>query len=248
MSTDEAFTNTFNYLSQKGNPLRECYRDHTWGGFLYALGDQTSSDMNTIFANYGLPRLEWFEEGSYQKGMMHIDDNYYSFRVRCFDREGGQPGNLTLHVYYSTTRNKYDMNFIGGNGVMGWIFETNVTLAKNYTYAFSGRDSRHSIWQAVGLPTWRVRAQLPHDVAITNIQTSTSVAIQNPSVSINVTVENQGSYEESFNVTAYANTTTIQTQEVNLTSGSSTIITFAWNTTTFGRQLYHKCHGRCSNK
>jgi hypothetical protein len=34
-----------------------------------------------------------------------------------------------------------------------------------------------------------------------------------------------------FNVTLYANTTTIQTQELNLLGGRSTAITFEWNTT-----------------
>jgi hypothetical protein len=40
-------------------------------------------------------------------------------------------------------------------------------------------------------------------------------------------------YTETFNVTAYANTTVIDMAEVTLTAGNSTVITFTWNTSGF---------------
>jgi hypothetical protein len=52
-------------------------------------------------------------------------------------------------------------------------------------------------------------------------------------MNINVTVENQGSYTETFNVTLYANTTEIETKQITLTNGASTTITFTWNTIGF---------------
>ena len=158
-----AFANTFNHLKLEGYPLERYDRVHTWGGFLNYLGNQTSSDLNTVFASYGLPNLQWFEGDGYQDGMMWIDDNNYSFRVKCFDREGDQPSDVKLHVY-SSTSSVYDMTFIGGNTETGWVFEANVTLIwpVNYTYAFSARDGAHSIFQAVGFPTLMRDIARPH--------------------------------------------------------------------------------------
>ena len=80
---------------------------------------------------------------------------------------------------------------------------------------------------------------LERDVAVTNITLSKSVVGQNHSMYINVTVENQGDYHEVFNVTVSANTTTIQTKEATLANGTSTLITFMWNTTGFAKGEYN---------
>jgi hypothetical protein len=55
---------------------------------------------------------------------------------------------------------------------------------------------------------------------------------------INVTVANQGDYTETFNVTLYVNTTTIETKQVTLTSLNSTTITVTWNATGFAKGNY----------
>ena len=65
-----------------------------------------------------------------------------------------------------------------------------------------------------------------------------------PSINITVTVENQGYATEIFNVTAYANETTITLPNgenyttVTLSSGDSATITFKWNTTDLARGNY----------
>jgi hypothetical protein len=69
-----------------------------------------------------------------------------------------------------------------------------------------------------------------HDVAVTDISASKTVAPQGLIVDVYVTVENQGSYSENFNVTAYTNETAIGTIEVSLASFSQTVKTFSWNT------------------
>jgi hypothetical protein len=61
---------------------------------------------------------------------------------------------------------------------------------------------------------------------------------QGYTMQINVTVANQGDYMETFNVTLYANTTTIKTREITLTSLNSTTITFAWDTSGFVKGNY----------
>jgi len=69
------------------------------------------------------------------------------------------------------------------------------------------------------------------DLAVINVILSKTIVGQGYTISIETTVKNRGFYFENFNVIAYANTTTIQTQTITLTSGNSTTITFTWNTT-----------------
>jgi thermitase len=76
------------------------------------------------------------------------------------------------------------------------------------------------------------------DVAVTDVALYKSVVAQGYSMRINVTVANQGSFTETFNVTVYANETSVQTKVVTLASGSFTSITFTWNTTGFDKGNY----------
>jgi hypothetical protein len=76
-----------------------------------------------------------------------------------------------------------------------------------------------------------------HDVAVTNVTTSKYGCLPKETVGkgvtcrINATVQNQGTFGETFNVTAYANATKIESKQITLASGSSTVVTFKWNTT-----------------
>jgi parallel beta-helix repeat protein len=78
----------------------------------------------------------------------------------------------------------------------------------------------------------------PHDLAVIHSTTSRTVVGQGYSLNINATVANRGDYTENFNVTAYANTTAIQTETLTLTSQSFTTLTFTWNTTGFAKGNY----------
>ena len=77
-----------------------------------------------------------------------------------------------------------------------------------------------------------------HDLAVTNVNPLKTIVGQSYTMHINVTVANQGDLTETFNVTAYANTTTIETLEVALESGASRTITLTWNTTGFAKGNY----------
>lgn len=77
-----------------------------------------------------------------------------------------------------------------------------------------------------------------HDVAITSVAPSKTVVGQGHSLNMNVTAANQGDYTEILNVTVYANTTSITSQTINLTSRNSTILAFTWNTTGFAKGNY----------
>jgi hypothetical protein len=77
-----------------------------------------------------------------------------------------------------------------------------------------------------------------HDVAVTNLTSAKTVICQGYCGNLTVTVQNQGNFAETFNVTAYANTTAIQTKTLTLTSGNSTTLTFTWNTSGFAKGKY----------
>jgi hypothetical protein len=76
------------------------------------------------------------------------------------------------------------------------------------------------------------------DIAVVNVVPSKSVVGQNYIMNIDVSVENQGDFAETFNVTLYANTSTIETKQITLINGASTTLTFTWNTTGFAKGNY----------
>jgi KaiC/GvpD/RAD55 family RecA-like ATPase len=71
-----------------------------------------------------------------------------------------------------------------------------------------------------------------HDVAIIDVKVSPENVTAGQNVNITVIVKNEGSVPEDFNVTAYYDSTAIETQTVaNLDSGASKTLHMAWNTT-----------------
>lgn len=86
---------------------------------------------------------------------------------------------------------------------------------------------------------WLAVIDLEHDVAITNITLFRNIVGEGTTLSFNIKITNQGELTEIFNITAYANTTTIATvTNATLTSGNSTTVTFMWNTTGVAKGNY----------
>jgi hypothetical protein len=91
-----------------------------------------------------------------------------------------------------------------------------------------------------------VFALLHHDIAVTNVTSPKIVVCQGFNCcDINVTVANQGSYTETFNVTVYANDTDTDNatciatfMNVTLATYTSTNLTFDWKTAGFARGNY----------
>ena len=68
-----------------------------------------------------------------------------------------------------------------------------------------------------------------HDIAVTAITVSPTAVEINESVTITVTVENQGDFNETFDVSAYYDSELIETKTgVTLLVGASTTINFTW--------------------
>jgi len=84
----------------------------------------------------------------------------------------------------------------------------------------------------VGCNNWKVYAigEFP-DVAITDVTTLKTVVGAGYGMSVNVTATNQGNYTETFNVTLYANTTSVALQTITLESNASTTLAFTLDAT-----------------
>jgi hypothetical protein len=73
-----------------------------------------------------------------------------------------------------------------------------------------------------------------HDIAITEIKPYRTTVPTNSNTNISVTVENQGDYTETFNVTLHVNNTSIETRTINnVPEKTPIVINFTWNTTGF---------------
>jgi len=78
-----------------------------------------------------------------------------------------------------------------------------------------------------------------HDVAIINVTTNVTIARQSETVSIEVTAQNQGTREETFEVQCYANSTQIGSKNISLAAGRThTLSPFYWNTSGVAHGIY----------
>ncbi len=68
-----------------------------------------------------------------------------------------------------------------------------------------------------------------HDVAVTDVTPHKYIVGCTYNCFIYVNVTNEGTFDETFSVTAYADAIAIQTQSTFLASGDSTTLTFTWN-------------------
>ena len=77
-----------------------------------------------------------------------------------------------------------------------------------------------------------------HDVAVQNIEFPKTIIAESYVLTFNVTVENHGNSTENFALTARANSSIIQVQNVALTCGSFATVAFNWNTSGFAKGNY----------
>jgi hypothetical protein len=83
------------------------------------------------------------------------------------------------------------------------------------------------------------RTSLIHNVAVTHVVPTQITVYQQEVVNVEVTVENQGDYNElTITVSLYANTTFVASEVIALNKRTSTTITLAWNTLGFARGNY----------
>ena len=121
----------------------------------------------------------------------------------------------------------WDWDFGDGITNSGEIVGHAYTAAGTYTVTLTVTDNQ----DLTNTDTTDVTV-LVHDIAITGVTASHIAAMAGVPVSINVTVANEGDFEETFTVKAYANDALIQTEpDITLEAGDSEILTLTWNTT-----------------
>jgi hypothetical protein len=76
-------------------------------------------------------------------------------------------------------------------------------------------------------------------VAVTDVTSYKKIIFQGFAANFSVTVENHGGFSETFDVSLNASNAVAVTQTMNnMVNGTSTIITFTWNTTGFAKANY----------
>jgi len=143
--------------------------------------------------------------------------------------------NMEFLDYYRLSANGTDFIIISGgeiplsNGTY-YGLEPSQTLYFSIEAKGASFVSEHDT-ASVGVRVDFWSAAYEHDVAITGMNLSKSVVGQGYPMRVNVTVENQGNFTETFDVTCFANTTIIGTQTVtDLAIDESVTLTFAWDT------------------
>ena len=82
------------------------------------------------------------------------------------------------------------------------------------------------------------KMKYPYDITILDVKTSKTAIEPGSRLDVKITIENQGDYTETVNITTYADTTSINQTHRTLIRGNHTIIVFTWNTTGFAMEHY----------
>ncbi len=156
----------------------------------------------------------------------------YNVRAILYDFNGNYTASARNSTYLNTGIQALKLRFSGraifSHGVDGPYNLSYITLL-NENWDEIDREVDAYVTAAYAY-TWFEGVKF--DIAIRDVTPFQTIVGQGSTISINVTVTNQGAYTETFNVTAYYASDPIETQTVtNLPSGTSTNLTFLWNTT-----------------
>ena len=152
----DAIGGAFEAMREAEYPMRQYASAHKWGAFLDYLAPVTRPTVQNDFADYGLPIFSWVGEPGYGNDGVEVIGQSYQYRIRCFDREGNQPSNVTLYLYsdFGPGVTTYSMTLTGGDAASGWVYEKTVDAsAGSLRYAFAAKDGKHDVFKAVGSPT-----------------------------------------------------------------------------------------------
>jgi PKD repeat protein len=116
-----------------------------------------------------------------------------------------------------------------------YIEDVNLTAIAKHTYTTGGSKSvKLTVKDNVGMEndvTADVRVRFEHDIAIKTVDVSKTEVSAGESVTVSVTVVNQGASTETFTVTAYYDTTSIGEETVsNLSVDDEETVDFVWET------------------
>jgi len=165
----------------------------------------------------------------------------YDVTIQAYCHTEGNPVSVAITMDGSPTGYNTPHTFTGLTGTHTFTVAETDQSGHPFKYWSSCETSTTITVTTGGTYTAYYGICIIHDVAVTNVTASKTVVGQGYSMSINVTVENQGDFPETFNVTTYYNTTIIKTKTVtNLPCCEETTVTvtFTWNTTGVAKGNY----------
>jgi hypothetical protein len=124
----------------------------------------------------------------------------------------------------------------GASQTIGFAWNTTGVIVGSYTVSAYVQPLPFEMNTTNNKLTCTIKIVDDPDIVLTNVTYSKTLVGKGLTMPIEVTVENLGPLTETFNVTAYANTTAkatiiIQKLQVTLASGKPTNVTLTWNTT-----------------
>jgi len=170
--------------------------------------------------------------------------NYSNFAVRLLP---DHPPNLQYHQPFASGGGKLLTVYFQA------VYET-ISPVEDWTMIefirFNVNEDTYAVdmfGQVVGVSSEQCSYRAPvvlvgpgvHDIAVVNVVSSKSIIGQGYRANVTVTVENQGNFTETFDVSLYANTTLIGTvYGVILPMENLTDVVFLWDTTGFALSNY----------
>jgi len=234
-----------------------------YGIYLYGPSGNNTLSGNNVMANnqYGI-YLDYSSDNTLSGN--NVANNQYGIYLYAFSSGNTLSGNNVanngngVYLYYSFDNMFYHNNFVNNINQVYSSDSTNVwdggyPSGGNYWSDYAGTDWYTGPFQnetgidGIGDTPYVIdtynRDRYPlmnphtpqHDVAIMNVSPFKTVVGLGYSLNVSVTAANLGDYPETCNVTVYANNTQIAKQPVTLETGTSTTVTFTWNTTGFAK-------------
>ncbi len=120
-------------------------------------------------------------------------------------------------------------------GAAGWIHTSYDNSSSTATLNWVETNDLENHIKVAVLSILRVSPTPVHDIATLSVTCSKTIVGQGYTTQIYVTVRNLGDFTENFNVTVFANTTTVEKRETTLTEKTQTSLTFTWITTDFAK-------------
>ena len=214
------------YYSSYNSIIRNKITDNCAGIFLSDSSNNSISENNIANNEYGIRLVNASDNSIFHNDFInntnqaYIEPEYPS--INTWDDGYPSGGNYWSDQYHGPCADHYSgpyQNETGSDGICDTPYTIDVDNQDQY-------------------PLMNPHAN-QHNVAVTNVTPSKTVVCQGYSMSVNVTVENQGNYTETFNVTAYYNSNVINyTTVTNLPPGEETTVTFTWNTTGVAKGNY----------
>jgi nitrous oxidase accessory protein NosD len=222
----------------EGNEISGC----SWNGF--------TGDYEASWSGSGILVIESGDSLEIMGNIVHDCDVGMDIESDSMNITGNGVHNNIYGFVFWNAKPKVNYNDISSNTQYG-VYRTtmgNLAGALDARYNWWGNQSGpyHPAINPTGLGdkvsdyvSFIPWLQVIHDVAVIDVAVSPTTVVAGQTVTINVTVKNEGSDYENFTVTVYYDSTAIASQNVtNLLPNWNTTLTFYWNTTGMARGNY----------